>query len=616
MTAAYKRGLIALNLMWVVLALPAWAQLQVGGETSMNLNGNISFGYTGDFSNLTGSNHSLNPSGNADLSGYYYNPKFLSFDVMPFFDQSRTNSSFQSAFQSSGVNATTAIFSGSNFPGSVSFNKTFNSSGEFGIPGQANLTTRGNSQNLSVGWGIHVPDYPNISVQFLDGDSNASLFGTDQPSTLNLKTFGLRATDTLAGFTLNSGYQYNQTHALTPEIIVGEAPVSSNTSGNTYDVGAGHALPLHGSSSITYSRSDVSAFESGSSNYTGTIDTVNGAAAVRPLANLDLGVNTQYTNNLSGMLYQSYVISGVVVPASSLNYATNSLDVNTHANYLVSRLHLTFGFNSDHRDQTVLGTSLSADTLNEMVTYGNDFLGGFLNATAGITQTFENQTLGSTSQGQFDSVSYQRSVHGWNLTGSGNYTRNTQTVLIGYTSSGYGFSAGIGRKVSAYSYWSVNAVDTKTTYNNIPDSGSGAQSYSTAFSVKRFSLSGSYARSDGLSILTPTGLVPVTSPTPIATSLQTVAFGGHSYSFGAATTPMRGLVLSASYSDARSNTAATGLASQNTTRLLNGMFQYKVRQLWIIGGYQRLQQGFSLTDQPALSDTSFYMGITRWFKFF
>ncbi len=616
MTVACKRGVVALNLMWLALAWPAWAQLQVGSETSMNLNGNISFGYTGDFSNLTGSDHSLNPSGNADLSGYYYNPKFLSFDVMPFYDESRTNSNFQSTFRSSGVNATTAIFSGSNFPGSISFNKTFNGSGEFGVPGQANLTTQGDSQNLAVGWGLHLPDYPTVSLQFLDGDSNTSLFGTNQQANLDSKTLGLRATDTLEGFILNAGYQYNQTHALTPEIIVGEAPVESNSSGNTFDVGAAHMLPLHGSSSVTFSRSDISAVESGSSNYTGTIDTVNGSAAMRPRENLEVGVNSQYTNNLTGMLYQSYVVSGVVIPAASLNYATNSLDVNTHANYLVSRLHLTFGFNSDHRDQTVLGASLSADTLDEMVTYGNDLLGGFLNATAGITQTFENQTRGSTSQGQFETVSYQRSVRSWNVTGSGSYTRNTQTVLIGYTSSGYGFSAGLGRKVSAYSYWSVNAVDTKTNYNNIPNSGSSAQSYSTAFSVRRFSLSGSYAKSDGISILTPTGLVPVTTPTPIATSLQTVAFGGHSYSFGAGTTPMRGLVLSASYSDARSNTAATGAASENTTRLLNGMLQYKVRQLWIIGGYQRLQQGFSITGQPPLSDTSFYMGITRWFKFF
>ena len=56
--------------------------------------------------------------------------------------------------------------------------------------------------------------------------------------------------------------------------------------------------------------------------------------------------------------------------------------------------------------------------------------------------------------------------------------------------------------------------------------------------------------------------------------------------------------------------------SQNTTAQLNTMLQYKVRQLWITGGYLRLQQGFSITGQPAASYSSFFMGITRWFKFF
>lgn len=85
---------------------------------------------------------------------------------------------------------------------------------------------------------------------------------------------------------------------------------------------------------------------------------------------------------------------------------------------------------------------------------------------------------------------------------------------------------------------------------------------------------------------------------------------------GASTTPRRGLVLSAAYSDAKSNTEASSAFSNNTTRLLNGMVQYKVRQLWITGGYLRLQQGFTITGQPPMSDSSFFVGITRWFKFF
>jgi hypothetical protein len=130
----------------------------------------------------------------------------------------------------------------------------------------------------------------------------------------------------LDGFNLNGGYQYSSTFAETPEFLVGgEGSVSSKTLGNTFDVGVAHRLPFHGSASVAFSRSDVSAEESSDgSRYSGTIDTVTAGAGFEPVRNLDVGVNTQYTNNLTGMLYQSYIQAGTVLPATELNYSTDS----------------------------------------------------------------------------------------------------------------------------------------------------------------------------------------------------------------------------------------------------------------------------------------------------
>ena len=67
------------------LALAPRARAQVNaGEASMNLNGTVSAGYSDDYSNVAGSDHSIFGAGQADLSGSYYNPNFLSFDVRPF----------------------------------------------------------------------------------------------------------------------------------------------------------------------------------------------------------------------------------------------------------------------------------------------------------------------------------------------------------------------------------------------------------------------------------------------------------------------------------------------------------------------------------------------------
>ena len=617
MSAVNKYAIMAAGLMAIAFALPAQAQLQLGNEVSMKASGNVSFGYTADYSNLTGSDHTLTPSGNGDLSGYYYAPGFVSFDVQPFYNESRANSSYQSIFQSSGVNGTASIFSGSHFPGTVSYSKIYNSEGGLSIPGIGTLTTKGNSDNLALGWGIHVPDYPSVSFQFLDGNTDSTVFGTTQPSTFNAKTFGTQVTDTLAGFNLSAGYQYNKLHTLTPEFLSGQQePTTSDSSGNSFNFGVGHKLPLRGSFSSSFSRSEFNSEDSvagDSSN--GTIDTVNAGVGFEPTRNLELGSNAQYTNNLTGMLYQSYIAAGVVLPSSLLDYSTHSLDVNSHASYTLPSLHISLMGNADHRQQTVLGTDLSSDTFNEMITYGNDFLGGYINATSGVTQTTVNVNTGASSLGLFDNASYQRNVKQWNLTGSFNYTRNTQTMFIGYTTSGYGYSSGLGRKINAYTYWSANAVMSKSMFNNVAGSGNNSQSYSTSLTLKRMSFSGSYGKADGTSILTATGLVPVSS-TPIIPALPAVFFNGHSYSFSASATPMRGLVLSATYAKSRSDTTSDSAYSSNSNAQLTTMLQYKVRQLWIQGGYLKLQQGFSITGQPYASYSSFYMGITRWFNFF
>jgi hypothetical protein len=612
---AVQRAILAANLMVLMLALPARAQLKVGDNASMNLSGNISFGYQGNYSNLSPSAHGMTPSGNADLSGYYYSPSFLSFDVQPFYNQSRDNSEFPSIFQSGGVTGNASIFSGSQFPGSISYSKVYNSEGGLSLPGVGNLVTRGNSDNLSLGWGINIPDYPHVQFQYDDGGSNNSVFGSGAESTYHTRGFGVVVADRWAGFDLSGDYRYNATSALTPQFLENEGPVASRSSSNSFDFSAGHKLPFQGAFSATAGRADVSAEASGQ-QYNGTIDTFGSGASFEPVVNLNVGVSGQYTNNLEGSIYQSVITSGGIVPSSLLNYSTSSLDLNSHAYYTLPAKHLTFGANADRREQEVFGTAISANVFSESVTYGADLLGGFFNASASLTETQVQSAYDSHSLGQFETASYSRRFQGWTMNGALNYSHNTQTVLIGYTASGYGYSGGIGRKFGPYSFWSVNAVGTKTKFSNSLGSENLSQSYSTSLTLRRFSMSGSYGKADGTSILTPTGLTPVTNPVPIVTPAELILFGGKSYSFGASTNPLHGLVLSGSYSLTKSNTAANAATSQNTTAQMNTMLQYKLRQLWITGGYLRLQQGFSITRQPMRSDSSFFVGITRWFKFF
>ena len=68
------RVLVYLLALGAMLAAPAWAQIEVGQNTSLTLSGDLGFGYEGDYGNQQVSSHSTALNGDAVLQGYYYNP--------------------------------------------------------------------------------------------------------------------------------------------------------------------------------------------------------------------------------------------------------------------------------------------------------------------------------------------------------------------------------------------------------------------------------------------------------------------------------------------------------------------------------------------------------------
>lgn len=103
-------------LLLLALAKGADAQVQVGDDLRMNLNGLLTAGYEANYGDQIPSNHGLNFGGSGTLSGSYYDPNFINFTIDPYYNQSRADSSIQSLTNSSGVNATANFFSGSRFP--------------------------------------------------------------------------------------------------------------------------------------------------------------------------------------------------------------------------------------------------------------------------------------------------------------------------------------------------------------------------------------------------------------------------------------------------------------------------------------------------------------------
>jgi hypothetical protein len=619
-----KRGriqyaIVVIGAIVLALAVSASAQLEVG-ETSLRLNGNVQAGYSADYSNQAPSDHTLTPGGNADLSGFYYNPNFLSFDAQALYNQSRLNSTDQSVFQTTGFGGAVNLFGGSHFPGTISFTKSFNSEGGYTVPGAGNLTTKGNTQNVGINWGIHLPDLPQVQFHFNDGDSDYSLLGSGENSVAHTKLFGVQATDRLAGFDLDGGYQHSNANEVVPDLFAvqgeqqSQGPQTSNSSNNVFTIGAGHKLPLRGAFEVFYDRDDLNSTYSGT-NFNGTINTVGAGASFNPLRKLNVSVNTEYTNNLSGSLYQSLVTSGAAVPASQLNYATNSLMVNGQQTYSIGNMiqNLNLVSTETYQQQNVLGESVSGTTLSQMVNYSRPLFGGYANATASISENMINYGDDPTSLGTYENVSYTRGIDGWEFSTSGNYSRNLETALVEITSSGYGYSASISRKFATGIFWNVVANGQKIVYDDVNTSGTYSQGYSTTFSFKNYGMSGSYSKSSGNSILTPTGLVSTPIPVPTA---DAIFLRGDSYSFSVFASPTPRTLLSANFVRAINDTLGNSATSRNSNDQLIIQLQHRYRQLWLQGGFFKLNQALSISDQPPLMTGSFYIGVSRWFNFF
>lgn len=591
----------------------ASAQLQVGDNLKMNAGGLLTFGYAGDYGDQIQSSHGLNFGANGTLSGSYYNPNFVSFNIVPYYNQSQSNSSFQSLTGASGVSATANLFTGSHFPGSVSYRDDYNSTGTFGLAGQPNFTTHGHGQGFGIGWSALLPGLPTLSVGYSQGDGSGTVYGTDQQTGSSTKLFNVRSTYAIEGFRLNGFYDHNSLHATYPEFLAGEQESTSDTSGHDFGFGANHNLPLNGSFYANYNRSEATTDFVGqndsTSNYTTSSET--SGATIRPLKKLSLFVNQTYTDNLSGYLNQNLINSGTVQTPFNLGTGSNSLTFGGGATYQFTN-YLSSQAQAIYYDQHYYGKSYTGTYISGTVNYTRR-LWDMFSFSGGVVEQSNGQ--GSNSVGLFGNVNYFRRIKHWETSGSFSYAQNVQSILITYTSSYYNYSGRLHRRFGPGLVWIASFSGSRSGMTNQPGSTNHSESYSTSVSSRRFTLTGNYTKASGQSILTSGGLVPL-PPTPGVPASDLILFSGDSYGGGISATPLRRLTVSATFSRALSNTLSSSTYSRNNTEIFNAQVQYHLRRIGLLSGYTRFSQGISAVGAPPGSANSYFVGVSRWFDFF
>jgi hypothetical protein len=562
---------------------------------------------------MTSGDHNWAVGGTANLSGSFYNPNFLSYNASLYLNQSRANSNFQSISNASGVDISTNIFGGSHFPGSVSYSKAYNSEGNYAVPGLANFVTHGDSDTFGINWSENVPAMPSLSAGFQIGTSQYSVYGSNDQGKNSFHSFNLHSGYQLGGFNMGAFYTAGGGDSLIPEVVAGQQGTETHSNSDGYGFNVAHQLPWHGSISTNFNRSDWDS-EFLSSNSSGSIDLINILASVHPTSELTLSGSANYSDNLTGELIESVIAAGGVVQGLNSNESSSSLDLMGIANYTPAANLQTSAY-FERRTQSFVGEDYGVNSFGGSATYSHVVLDGNFIASVTANSNTSDQT-GDDTLSLSTNENYSSEIRGWHVNGTFGYAQNVQTLLVTYMNSFYHYSGNVSHRWGQFRV-SAGAGGGRTALTQQAGTASSNESFNGSLSyIRWFTATGSYSKSSGQALLTGAGLVPVPVPSPILPSSLVNLYGGDSYSVALSSSPVKGLLFTASYAKSNSNTSSSGVMSTNENDQYNALIQYQVRKLNFTSGYSRLEQGFSSSGMPPEVLSSYYMGVSRWFNFF
>jgi len=601
----------------IVLALPCAAQLQVGDNLSMNLNGNVGFTYAGsDNQNLSG--HSMGFSGNGNLTGSYYSPNFLNFNVDPFYNRAQGNSVYGNLTNTTGITSSANLFSGSHFPGTVSYNKLFNATSQFGVPGSdIGLAQHTNTQGYGIGWSALIPDWPTLTANYSVNSNSNSILGLEGKNDETDHTLNLLSAYKWDGFRMTCQFIHRNVDANFSQFLDNAAPVRTNSSSDSYGATIQHALPLAGSFGVTWNHLnyDYNYTDSYSAKNSGASTAVNGNASFHPTNKLGVSFNANYNDSLLGSVPEPILNNGAVVNVASLGSFRSEM-VGTDVYYQFFR---NLGIHADiaHERQSFLGQSYSATQFFGSANFNFDrtLLKG-LSFSLGIVDTA--QQTANTGLGFVGTLNYTRKFSGWDVSGNFSYAQNVQTVMLVYTTSSYSYLGSVRRRLSDRTYFMAGYSGAHSGITANSGTTSGAERVWTTFMHHGYTLNAYYNKSNGEAILTANGLVPVPGnlPPPILGTNQFTSYDSKGWGFNAGATPIRRLTISAGYSKSNGHTIDPFLTTATNTELINAVMQYRMRKIFLNAGYTRLSQTVGAPGTQPIMVTSYFIGFSRWFNFF
>lgn len=615
------------RLWWVVVGIvllspSALGQLQIGDNTTLKANATAGLGWTGTYDG--NDINSLTYGFNGNVTGDYYDERFLNWTITPYFNQSKLNSNFNSTSSASGVNALANFLSNSRTPVQFTYAFDHNAEGTFNVPGSAgSFRTAGSGQAIGVNASYLPEDWPSIQGVFTHSSSNYDVLGGFGGGTANGTGFGFSSAYNLWDTNLNGSYSRSYNSSESPAFSQSGETVKSSSNQGTLQFAASRRLASWSNGSFSFARTSMVA-DYAKARTEGTFDTVGGLLSAQATKRLAFNFHANYSSNLSEQFLAAVLsgnnagatnteVKGPSVTSSYLNYGVTS-------GYNITReLTATGGINRQVQGQPGLPDAVST-IMNVGASWSHRLLGGSLGAHYGIAYYFapvivrsnnENQTRDSTFTGHNAAVSYGRSFLGFSANGSLSYGRSLTYLLIGYVQSNYAANGSLSRNIASWNF-AVSTSYSKAHIETMTLADSSTESYSASISHRGLGLNGNYSRSNGEGLQVGNNIIP----NPTGGPFPPLLFKGESYGGGISYRPLRRWMITSSYAKLKYNSIQADQSANNTSEQFFLRSEYHFRQMNFNFGYSHLMQGFGIgTVRPTTIDTVFF-GVTRRFDIF
>jgi hypothetical protein len=95
-----------------------------------------------------------------------------------------------------------------------------------------------------------------------------------------------------------------------------------------------------------------------------------------------------------------------------------------------------------------------------------------------------------------------------------------------------------------------------------------------------------------------------------------MTYNSKAYGVNASAVILRRLTMTAGYADSNGSTVDPLLSVFTGNQLYNVVTQYRLRKVYLNGGYTRLHQHVGTVGTAPVTVTAYFIGISRWFNFF